>query len=292
MCSVSLYVFGPQMINVIRAAGSVTRMVENFSSANFSMLAVCKLLVTWYHGKTLQSLIISIMTDWMTSTKEWERNTMLKITKSGRNLTKMAYGVYECKWYDLSSKDAKNLMFIVHRSRISLKLAAGKFGTFSLEMFGIVRYIYEKNIYSFIYIRDSKFRRPNIRFIIVTCTVSFYVSGPQIMNVIRAWGNLSRILENFVSATFSLMGVSKLIVTWYHGEKMLASVIYTCINIYTYINSTKMTYGVYECKWYDIPPKDAKDLMFIVHRSRIPLKLTIGKFGIFSLQMFGTVRYI
>lgn len=39
-------------------------------------------------------------------------------------------------------------MFIVHRSRIPLRLTAGKFGTFSLEMFGIVRYIYEKNTYS------------------------------------------------------------------------------------------------------------------------------------------------
>jgi len=51
----------------------------------------------------------------------------------------MAYGVYECKWYDISSKDAKNLMFIVYRSSIPLRLTAGKFGTFSLEMFGTVR---------------------------------------------------------------------------------------------------------------------------------------------------------
>lgn len=56
--------------------------------------------------------------------------------------------------------------------------------------------------------------------------------------------------------------------------------------------STKMVYGVFECKWYDLPPKDAKDLMFIVYRSTIPLRLTAGKFGIFSVQMFGMVRYI
>ncbi|XP_011152922.3 odorant receptor 22c-like [Harpegnathos saltator] len=52
--------------------------------------------------------------------------------------------------------------------------------------------------------------------------------------------------------------------------------------------STNIAYGVYECKWYDIPSRDAKDLMFIVYRSKIPLKLTVGKFGIFSLEMFGT----
>lgn len=56
--------------------------------------------------------------------------------------------------------------------------------------------------------------------------------------------------------------------------------------------STSIAYGVYECKWYDLPPKNAKDLMFIVYRSKIPLRLTAGKFGIFSMEMLGTVRYI
>ena len=51
-----------------------------------------------------------------------------------------------------------------------------------------------------------------------------------------------------------------------------------------------MAYGVFECRWYDLPPKDAKDLMFIVFRSTIPLRLTAGKFGTFSIEMFATVR--
>ncbi|XP_036139579.1 odorant receptor 4 [Monomorium pharaonis] len=48
----------------------------------------------------------------------------------------MAYGVYDCKWYEISAKDAKNLMFIIYQSTVPLRLMAGKFGTFSLEMFG------------------------------------------------------------------------------------------------------------------------------------------------------------
>ncbi|KAL0117880.1 hypothetical protein PUN28_008929 [Cardiocondyla obscurior] len=54
------------------------------------------------------------------------------------------------------------------------------------------------------------------------------------------------------------------------------------------IESTSLAYGVYECKWYDISPKDAKSLMFMAYRSTIPLRLTAGKFGTFSLEMFGT----
>lgn len=53
--------------------------------------------------------------------------------------------------------------------------------------------------------------------------------------------------------------------------------------------STRMAYGVFECKWYDLPSKNAKDLMIIVYRSTIPLRLTAGKFGIFSLETFATV---
>jgi len=53
-----------------------------------------------------------------------------------------------------------------------------------------------------------------------------------------------------------------------------------------------MANGVYECKWYDIPPRDAKNLLFMIYRSTIPLKLTAGKFGTFSLEMFGTVRHL
>jgi len=53
----------------------------------------------------------------------------------------MAYTVYDCKWYNILAKDARDLMFIVYRSMIPLKLSAGIFGNFSLELFGIVRYI-------------------------------------------------------------------------------------------------------------------------------------------------------
>ncbi|KYN04520.1 hypothetical protein ALC62_04511 [Cyphomyrmex costatus] len=87
ICNISLYIFIPQMINVIRAWGNMTRMVEYFVSTNSSFMAMCKLIVTWYNGKKLQQLIVSIMTDWMTSTTNWERNTMLKFAKCGRNIS-------------------------------------------------------------------------------------------------------------------------------------------------------------------------------------------------------------
>ncbi|XP_047345867.1 odorant receptor 13a-like isoform X4 [Vespa velutina] len=47
----------------------------------------------------------------------------------------MGTSVYESQWYTLSAKDARNIIFMMHRSRMPLRLTAGKFGTFSMEMF-------------------------------------------------------------------------------------------------------------------------------------------------------------
>jgi len=69
----------------------------------------------------------------------------------------------------------------------------------------------------------NDFRWPSIRFIIIVCNISLYVSVPQMMNVIRAWGNLTRMVENFVSANFTLLAVCKLFVTWYHGKSKFTS---------------------------------------------------------------------
>jgi len=83
----------------------------------------------------------------------------------------------------------------------------------------------------------------------------------------------------------------------YSAEKLMAEVKQLCTLMQPMqknqnFQSTNMAYGVYDCKWYGIPSKNAKDLMLIVYRSTIPLKLTAGKFGILSLEMFGIVRCI
>lgn len=64
----------------------------------------------------------------------------------------------------------------------------------------------------------SNFRWPNLRFIIVTCTISLYVSAPQMINVIRSWGNVTRMVETFAAANYSLLAACKLLVTWYHSK--------------------------------------------------------------------------
>ncbi|KAF7405480.1 hypothetical protein HZH66_004386 [Vespula vulgaris] len=49
--------------------------------------------------------------------------------------TEMADAAYECKWYNLSAKEAKCLILIMRRARSPLRLTAGKFCSFSHELF-------------------------------------------------------------------------------------------------------------------------------------------------------------
>lgn len=64
--------------------------------------------------------------------------------------------------------------------------------------------------------------RPKIGFMCATCIMGLYVIIPQIINVIHAWGDLTRMLELFVASNISTMAVSKMIITRYYGESKLS----------------------------------------------------------------------
>lgn len=68
----------------------------------------------------------------------------------------------------------------------------------------------------------SDFRRPSLRFMIVLCILSFYVIIPQLTNMIRAWGNVTLMVQHIASANFSLMANCKLVITLLHSESKLS----------------------------------------------------------------------
>ncbi|XP_051164864.1 uncharacterized protein LOC127283812 [Leptopilina boulardi] len=52
-----------------------------------------------------------------------------------RQSAEIAYAAYSSKWYDLSSKEANNLLLLMQRGGIPSTLTAGKFCTLSLQLF-------------------------------------------------------------------------------------------------------------------------------------------------------------
>ncbi|XP_077264557.1 odorant receptor 4-like isoform X1 [Temnothorax americanus] len=333
-CTVSLYVSAPQMMNVIRAWGDVTRMVETFAAANYSLLAVCKLLVTWYHGKTLRLLMGSIMADWVTSTSNWERNTMLKIARRGRNLSLrccvsatgliiFSLSLYLMKFFKNIHQPHRSLAYRVENIQKSPTYEI----TYMIQMFGgayTVLANYSIDSFVSILVLHVCAQLINLRTILnnlVNKLANKSISSSRfrkglaaivvrhehlIRNAKMIDGCYSTVLfVNVLLATFQMCSITFQIFTIITDNlKMpIVRIIFlsfyiTCMltHLYTYCyaaerlitESTNMAYGVYECKWYDLSAKDARDLMIIVHRSMIPLRLTAGKFGTFSLEMFGT----
>ncbi|XP_066603977.1 odorant receptor 13a-like [Prorops nasuta] len=70
---------------------------------------------------------------------------------------------------------------------------------------------------------------------------------------------------------------------------MLFIYIYCYMGELLVVASTGLTNTVLESKWYKLTPNNMKMLMFIVHRSRKPLKLTAGKFSVLSVATYSNV---
>ncbi|XP_011695620.1 PREDICTED: odorant receptor 13a-like [Wasmannia auropunctata] len=322
---------------MILAWGNVARMGEYVASANFSLMALCKLVGTWYHGDTLRTVMASVVTDWTTSKTDWERNTMLNIARRGRNLSFTCY---------VSS--ATTVTFY-----ISLNI---------LKFYNNLHLSYRNLVYKFAYPYNIQ-KSPNyeITFYVqlsggtyaalINCTVDSFVSilvlhiCAQLINLRTTLYNLvdQRAKRSISSSTFKkglaaitmrhehLIRNAKAIDNCYSAVLFVhllcatfqlcfesfqyyfqiiqshtkvpiikmafvsfyCTLVLTHLYIYCYsaerllIESTSMAYGIYECKWYDMSPEEARSLMFMAYRATLPLRLMAGKFGNFSLEMFG-----
>ncbi|XP_036139583.1 uncharacterized protein LOC118644667 isoform X3 [Monomorium pharaonis] len=295
-CILSLYVFAPQMTNVILAWGNVSRMVEYLSSANYSLMALCKLFGTWYHGKALRTVMASVMTDWTTS-KNQERTIMLNVARRGRILSFRCYASMSCTVLVYIFFNILRFIRSISQTQRSL----------------VYRFILPYNI--------QKSPNYEITFFIqlsggaytgmINSTVDSYISilllhiCAQLINLRTSLNNLvDELAEGSISSSIFKKGLAAITTRHEHLIRnaktindcyssvllvhMLAATFQLCFESFQVFTSTNMAYGVYECKWYDISSKDAKNLMFMVHRSTVPLRLTAGKFGTFSLEMFGT----
>ncbi|XP_032690554.1 odorant receptor Or2-like [Odontomachus brunneus] len=338
VCILSIYVFMPQFLNVIHSWGNVGLMVKHVASANYSLMALCKLIVTWYHGETLRTLMTSVAADWTTAKETWKQNTMLKIARRGRNMSLRCYisTTFTITFYFFANllKFHRNMhqpvgqrKLVYHFDYYISQKSPNYEITYFIQMFGgiytaficstidsfvpmlllhisaqlinlrvtlnkLVKKLAEKSISSLtfkkdlaaIIVRHEELIRnagtiENCYSIVllgymVAATFQMCFECFQFFTIMTAKNvNISVIEISFLAFYFVVVLVH-LYFYCYSAERLMAE-------------STNIAYGVYECQWYDLPSKDAKDLMFTVYRSRIPLRLTAGKFSIFSLEMFG-----
>ncbi|XP_032685297.1 uncharacterized protein LOC116850767 [Odontomachus brunneus] len=113
-------------------------------------------------------------------------------------------------------------------------------------------------------------------FQIFSCTVQLCFQGFQVFNILINNGDKSPTCQLIFLVIFVTFVLVHLYVYCYVGEMLL-------------VQSTEISFSAYESNWFNVPGKEARSLLFIMCRSTVPLSLTAGKFGVFSLQLFSKI---
>ncbi|XP_018369327.1 PREDICTED: odorant receptor 13a-like [Trachymyrmex cornetzi] len=111
----------------------------------------------------------------------------------------------------------------------------------------------------------------------LSCTIQLCFQGFQVFRVL-----INK--EENESMTFQLIFLSIFV-----GFILVHLYIYCYVGEMLLVQSTEIGLSAYESNWFNVPGKEARNLLLIIHRSTVPLCLTAGKFSTFSLQMFSKI---
>ncbi|XP_076754668.1 odorant receptor 67c-like [Xylocopa sonorina] len=78
---------------------------------------------------------------------------------------------------------------------------------------------------------------------------------------------------------------------------MMIYVIYVMLQLYLYcyvgerllIESIEIANAAYDAEWYKLSPKNAKSLVIIICRARLPLRITAGRFCSFTMMLYSQI---
>ncbi|XP_076621658.1 LOW QUALITY PROTEIN: uncharacterized protein LOC143342062 [Colletes latitarsis] len=70
---------------------------------------------------------------------------------------------------------------------------------------------------------------------------------------------------------------------------MLQLYLYCYVGERLLIESTELANAAYNCKWYNLSAKNAKLLVIIIQRARLPMRITAGKFCTLTLMLYSDI---
>nr|QHN69106.1 odorant receptor 20 [Sirex noctilio] len=108
---------------------------------------------------------------------------------------------------------------------------------------------------------------------ILSSTIQFCSQGYQVFSVLNSKEGQFSLYQLIFLIVFVTCILSQLFIYCYAGEKLN-------------VESSLVGYAAYECEWYNLSVPEARDLMFVMMRSREPLQITAGKFCSFSFSLF------
>ncbi|XP_046142483.1 odorant receptor 4-like [Osmia bicornis bicornis] len=158
----------------------------------------------------------------------------------------MSNSAYKSNWFNVAPSESKCLLFIMQRSHRPLCLTAGKFSTFSIELFSTIlktsmgylsvlltvfcildlKYVYSWNQYTMKFIgiwpEERKWNRPSSYLVLIAVLMMLcFITIPQTINLTLIWGDMDLVVENLsmgnITITISLL---KTIAFWTNGKSL------------------------------------------------------------------------
>nr|QHN69098.1 odorant receptor 12 [Sirex noctilio] len=104
-------------------------------------------------------------------------------------------------------------------------------------------------------------------------TLQFCFQGYQVVSVFSSENGRLSLYQFVFLIVFVTCNLLQLFIYCYVGEKLN-------------VESSRIGYAAYECEWYKLSERDARNLVFVMLRARKPLQITAGKFCSFSVSLF------
>ncbi|KAI4497870.1 hypothetical protein M0802_006986 [Mischocyttarus mexicanus] len=288
----------PQSTYLLMIWGDMELMTEILATANVPITMSCiKLLFARYHLESLRPLLSSFIEDWKRPKSESERSFMLDNAKKARSIS---------IWCTTLAHFMTSI-YIIPRTLMIARMQRDQFESqhmvvypayfpydinetpaFCISCFGQIVAAYSATVS---YIGVDTF-----------VTMLVLHACAQITNLRHALKNLpngvTEIANNFTQELkWIIMD---------HDENefpvvklffVVLFVVVTLVQLYLYcyvgdmliVESSGIGTSVYESQWCNLLAKDARNILFVMHRSSIPLCLTAGKFGTFSMEMFSNI---
>ncbi|KAI4487553.1 hypothetical protein M0804_005702 [Polistes exclamans] len=111
---------------------------------------------------------------------------------------------------------------------------------------------------------------------ILACIIQVCFQTFQLFRIMKQDGDEFPVEQLFFVVLFVVVTLVQLYLYCYVGDMLI-------------VQSSEMGMSAYESQWCNLLPKDARNILFVMHRSSIPLCLTAGKFGTFSMEMFSNI---
>ncbi|KAF7405498.1 hypothetical protein HZH66_004404 [Vespula vulgaris] len=131
---------------------------------------------------------------------------------------------------------------------------------------------------------------------ILTCTMQVCFQSYQVLAILGENEDEFPTVQLCFLVLFVVVTLVHLYIYCYVGEMLIVQVNAIPVKCQDDILTTRgikqssgMSESAYESNWCNLSPKDARNLLFVMHRSTIPLRLTAGKFSTFSMKTFSDV---